>query len=119
MTQEKMTQREFYTELLECNIADHLKEFAQGRINALDKANEKRKNAPRKNNNAESHAELMAEIMGVMTSEPLQAKEIAELIESEVTTQKVTSMIKKLVENGSVKAIEKKAKSHPNKYILA
>lgn len=72
-----MTQREFYTAVINASVSEDITEFAKGRIAHLDEVNSKRtsKGTPTQRENAEIKARIIAEIdKGV----PFTAVEIAE-----------------------------------------
>lgn len=106
----KMTQRDYFNEIIalarENNRAD-LVEFAQGRIEMLDK----KKSGSKPTKTQEENIVYMDEILSVLTSEGATVSEIQ--TKSEVLTglsnQKISALLKKLVDGGkAIKTMDKK-----------
>jgi hypothetical protein len=110
----KMTQRNFFEEVIAMakeNGRDDLAEFAQGRIEVLDKKSENRK--PSKTQ-AENEV-LKGVIVDVLTENGGQMT-VTEMLNSGafdamVTNQKVTALLRQLVESGKVEKVVDKKKS--------
>lgn len=84
-----------------------MSEFALGRIKALDKRNESRKSKPSKSQIANEPIKAkIGEILGIATVEkPMLASDIA--VACEVSTQKVTALVKQI---DGVKSVDVKVK---------
>lgn len=115
-----MTMREFLTAVIELeNVPTELQDYATERIMKLDEANEKKKNAPKKNSKAsESNATYFETVKDFLTTqdEPVPAKVIAEHLE--LTTQKVTAILKLMINEDMVVKVDGKTKSKPFTYKL-
>ena len=99
-----MTYREMLNAVVNGTINDEVIAKAQERIDALDAANEKRKNRPSKK--ALENAPIMDAIVEKLTAEPQTATEIGKAIE--ISTQKASALLRKLVEEG--KAVKEDVK---------
>ena len=91
-----MTNREFYTAIVNGNITDEVVKHASEAIEKLDKALENRKNKPSKK--ATENAPVLEAITGVLGAEPMVASDIATAVG--ITTQKASALLRQLVANG-------------------
>ena len=100
-----MTYRELYEAIVNTNeITDEMRETAQAAIEKLDHANEVRKVATAKKA-AEREAErapMREAIMNVMTDEPKTATTLITEAGVELKPQAIPSLLKALVEEGTV-----------------
>jgi predicted transcriptional regulator len=94
-----MTNRDFYTAVINANINDDLTAFAQSAIEKLDIKNDKRKNTLSPNQKA--NEEIKTEILNLLATAPQSAKTIVDNIG--YNTQKISALVKQLVDNGLVK----------------
>ena len=100
-----MTQREFYTAVIEANINEELVAFATSAIEKLDATNAKRveKNAEKAIAKEAEKAPIREAIFAVITTE---GKTASTLIEeaglAEVKPQSIPSLLKPLIEAGKV-----------------
>ena len=100
-----MTIREFYQAVIEANINDELTAKATELIAALDARNEKRKTTPSKT--ALANEPITEEIVKALTERgTMCAADVGELVA--ITTQKASSLLRQLVEDGKVKSEDKK-----------
>ena len=99
-----MTNREFFTNIANGNVTDVEKEFALAAIAKLDATNEKRKNkvSPKEQEKAAADAAVREQIVGVLTSDPQTAADIAVAVG--ISTQKASAQLRKLVADGVVVA---------------
>lgn len=108
-----MTQREFFNAVTEGNVTDEVKEFAKVQVEKLNARNEARKNkeTPAAKAKAEADETLRQRIIEVTEAGVnYTAKAIAEVLGDDVKFQKVASVIKPLVENGTFVKGETKIK---------
>lgn len=111
-----MTQREFYTAVINANVSEDITEFAKGRIAHLDDVNSKRasKGTPAQRENAEIKARIVAEIdKGV----PFTAAEIAKKFD--ISPNKASALCGQIAKAGYAtiaKARVEKGKSKVNIY---
>ena len=100
-----MTNREFYEAIVnDANVNEELREFAKTAIEKLDHTNEVRKVATAKKA-AEREAErapMREAIMNVMTDEPKTATTLIAEAGVELKPQAIPSLLKALVEEGTV-----------------
>ena len=103
MTNEKMTKRDFLKAVMNGEINDEIKAFAEEEIEKLDAANAKRreKTSKKREENKPLLDQIYNEILG---EEPKTASEVAEVIETSV--QKASSLLRTLVEEGKAEAQE-------------
>ena len=108
-----MTNREFYTAVINANVNAELTEFAQAAIEKLDTANAKK---------AEKLAAKRAEeqpiydaLTAVLTDEPQTASDLAGLVEGISSVQKASSMLRKLVDLGVAVSTDVKVKGRTAK----
>ena len=79
-----MTNREFFTAIVNSDLNDEMKAFATDAIAKLDARNAKRASTPSKTQ--KENAPLIEKIASLLTSEPKLASELAK--EMEICTQK-------------------------------
>lgn len=102
-----MTKRDFYTAVISAEISDELTEFAQNELGKLDAANAKRREAIAKK--TEENAPLLNSIYEMLAAdEPATATDIGGAME--ISVQKASSMLKKLVEAGRANVTDVKIK---------
>lgn len=87
-----MTNREFYTAIVNGEMNDELKAFAVDAIAKLDARNAKRSSTPSKAQIA--NEAVKAHILEVLTSEPQTASEIAQ--KCEISTQKASGLLSRM-----------------------
>ena len=109
-----MTQREFYTAIVNSDLNDELKAFATEAIAKLDARNAKRASTPSKTQ--KENEPIIKAIAGVLTNEPMLASEIAEKCGLKV--QKASALAKK-VEGVSVCDVKVKGKGTQKGYYIA
>ena len=109
-----MTQRDFYTAIVNSDLNDELKTFATEAIAKLDARNAKRASTPSKTQR--ENAPLIAKVATLLTSEPKLASELAK--EMGLSTQKVTPLVK-AVEGVSVCDVKVKGKGTQKGYFIA
>ena len=109
-----MTQREFFTAIVNSDLNDELKAFATESIKKLDVRNAKRAERPSKTQIA--NAPIIEAISRVLTDEPMLASKIAELCE--ISTQKASALVKK-VEGVQSVDVKVKGKGTQKGYFLA
>lgn len=109
-----MTNREFFTAIVNSDLSDELKAFATEAIAKLDARNAKRAFRPSKTQR--ENAPLIEKIGSLLTSEPKLASELAK--EMKISTQKASALIKK-VEGVSVCDVKVKGKGTQKGYYFA
>lgn len=99
-----MTQREFYTAVIEANINEELVAFATSAIEKLDATNAKRveKNAEKAIAKEAEKAPIREAIFAVITTEGKTASTLIEEAGVEVKPQSIPSLLKPLIEAGKV-----------------
>ena len=110
--QKKKTQREFYNELLALAINDEQRAFINGRLAQLDKKSASKSNGQTATQkaNAELKNKILAEMeVGKSYTVTAMLKELDCV--AELTNQKVSALMKQLVEDGLVVKTEDKRKS--------
>lgn len=121
---EDMTIREFLedvsnTEEIKKNYS-YLAQFAQKRLEIMDKQNEKRKS--KSNSKTVENLELYKTvILPILTEakEPITVKAIRESIEGmELTSSKITAILKLAEKKKLIEQVQPEKKSHPMKYKL-
>ena len=97
-----MTNREFFTAVINGTVTEEHISFAQNAIAKMDEVNEKRKNktSPKDAEKAAADAALREQIMGVLTADLQIAADIAVLVG--VSTSKCAAQLRKLVAEGRV-----------------
>jgi DNA-binding MarR family transcriptional regulator len=108
-----MTQRDFFTNVIEANINDEMTDFAKEAIAKLDSRNEKRKSTLSKSQKA--NEAFKGEIITYLTGKDKYTlcSEIAEHFG--VTTQKVSGVLTLMVKDGTVETTEVKVKGGKRK----
>lgn len=109
-----MTNREFYTAIVNSDLNDEMKAFATEAIEKLDARNAKRANTLSKTQ--KENAPLIAKIAEFLTSEPKLASEVAK--ELEISTQKASALLRQ-IENVSVCDVKVKGKGTQKGYFFA
>ena len=103
MTNEKMTKREFLNAVVNGEINEEVKTFAEEELEKLDAANAKRREQSSKKR--EENQPLLDRIYNeILGDETKTASEVAEVIETSV--QKATSLLKTLVDEGKAESTE-------------
>ena len=108
-----MTYREFYTAVINAELSEEMTEFATAAIKKLDDKNANRKSTtgnPKKAEN-EKFKERIYEDMNAEPNRIFTAKELSTLYttdENEVTTQKISALLRQMAESGIVKVLEVK-----------
>lgn len=97
-----MTKREFLTKVIEVVVDEEMKTFAEEEIRKLDEALEKRKE--KTSLKVAENAPLLDKIYEdiLKEDEPVTATVVGEIME--VSTQKASSLLRKLVEQGRAKS---------------
>ena len=109
-----MTNREFYTAIVNGTLTEDVVAKAHEEIEKLDARNAKRANTPSKTQ--KENAPLIEKIASLLTSEPKLASELAS--EMEISTQKASALVKK-VEGVSVCDVKVKGKGTQKGYYFA
>lgn len=109
-----MTNREFYTAIVNGTINEDVIAHATEAIAKLDARNAKRASTPSKTQ--KENAPLIAKITTLLTSEPKLASELAK--EMNLSTQKVTPLVK-AVEGVQSVDVKVKGKGTQKGYFLA
>lgn len=107
-----MTNRDFYTAIVNANINDELTAFAQDALEKLDHTNELRRAANVKKAAAkeEERQPRRQAIFDVLTTEPKTATTLIAEAGLEVTPQSIPSLLKPLVEQGLIEKVDVKVK---------
>ena len=87
-----MTNREFYTAVIEGTITEEMQAFAQSAIKRLDERNAKRASTPSKTQVA--NEPIIKAISEFLTNEPKLASEIAEAVG--ISVNKASALVKKI-----------------------
>jgi predicted transcriptional regulator len=102
-----MTNRDFYTAVINANINDELTNFAKSEIAKLDARNDKRRNTMTKEQKANEDIKItIADFIGDKSD--VVASDIAKGLA--LSTQKVSALCKQMVENGVLAVSEVKIK---------
>lgn len=107
-----MTNREFYTAIINGEINDDVLAMAKAEIEKLNARNEKRRNTPTKEQ--EANEERKALILDFLTGQ--QISKIPYTLAADIatacgfSTQRVSALCKQLVDNGDVKVEDVKVK---------
>ena len=109
-----MTNREFYTAIVNSDLSDEIKTFASESIAKLDARNAKRANTLSKAQ--KDNLPLIEKIASLLTSEPKLASTLA--TEMGISTQKASALVKK-VEGVSVCDVKVKGKGTQKGYFFA
>lgn len=105
---DKMTKREFYTAIMNGEIDEQVKLFASEELEKMDAANEKRRNTLSKK--AQENLPLLQQITDeILTDEPKTATDVAVVLE--VSVQKASGLLRRLVEDGKAVKVDVKIKS--------
>lgn len=106
-----MTKKEYFAEIVNLATANDradLVEFAEKEIELLNKRNSKDSKAAKEK--AEAREALKAQVLEVVTDTPIRTMDIASALG--VSPQKVTPVLKALVEDGKLVAtVDKKVKT--------
>lgn len=107
-----MTTREFLNTIINGNFNDELTAFAQAELEKLDHTNEVRraKMAEKSVAKQAEKAPLRDAIAAVITDEPKTATMLIEEAGLELKPQSIPSLLKCLVEDGTVKKVDVKIK---------
>ena len=99
-----MTNREFFEAVINANINDELTAFATAGIEKLDHTNSLRKDAAVKKavEKEAERAPIRDAIMAVMTNEPKTASTLIADAGVEIKPQAIPSLLKGLVEDGTI-----------------
>lgn len=108
-----MTQRDFYTAVINANLNEEMTSFATEAIAKLDARNAKRASTPSKTQIA--NAPIIEAISRVLTDEPMLASKIAELCG--ISVNKASALAKK-VEGVKVVDVKVKGKGTQKGYFL-
>ena len=113
-----MTNREFYTAIVNANINDEITSYAEAAIAKMDATNEKRRNTPSKTQ-IENAPLLETIVSTILTGEPKTASDVA--TELEVSPQKASALLRSLVVDGraNVTDIKVAKKGTQKAYTLA
>lgn len=98
-----MNNREFFEKVIAANINEEITAFATTAIEKMDAENEKRRKR-----NAEKLVELepvMEQIMELVSDDPTITADIAAHFD-DMSTQKISSILRKMVEMGKISQIE-------------
>ena len=109
-----MTNREFFTAIVNSDLNDEMKAFATESIAKLDARNAKRANTLSKTQ--KDNLPLIEKIASLLTSEPKLASTLA--TEMGISTQKASALVKK-VEGVSVCDVKVKGKGTQKGYFFA
>lgn len=102
-----MTNREFYTAIINSDLADDLKTYAQGEIDKLDARNDKRKNTQTKTQ--KENEGIMTSILDHLVNGSAVASDIATALG--ISTQKASALCKLLVNDGKLTVTDIKVKN--------
>lgn len=116
MAEKRMTFKEFYNGVLAVDeVNEELKEFARVQ---LEKANNR--NSKNSEKRAEENKAVAIAIKSVLNDNPMTASEISHALNGDYTTQKIAPIVKRLVADGEVNAVEVKVNGRKaNGYTLA
>lgn len=93
-----MTNREFFTAILNSNLSDEMKEHATAELKKMDERNSKRSSTM--TTTQKENIALKEKILSALTTEGKVASALAE--ELNLSVQKVSSLCRQLVEEGKV-----------------
>lgn len=108
-----MTNREFYTAVINANVNAELTEFAQTAIEKLDTANAKKATKLAKKRAEEQP--IYDALAAVLTDEPQTASDLAAQVPEISSVQKASSMLRKLVDLGVAVSTDLKVKGRTAK----
>ena len=117
MTKQKMTIRQFLEEVIETSDRQDLIEFAKYRLEVMDRQNANRANKTSKK--TEENLEKLPIILEILGDETMQVKEVRKTLEeqgTEVTSSKITAILKLGVEQGILEVVEPEKRSQPLRY---
>lgn len=105
MENKVMTQREFFTAIINSDVAEHLKDYAQTQIEKLDKRNATRSSKP--NKTQVENEGIKKDILEVLSENGgMFASDIAKALD--ISTNKVASLCKQLVDDEKITVTEVK-----------
>lgn len=105
MENKAMTQREFFTAVINSDVAEHLKDYAQTQIEKLDKRNATRSSKP--NKTQVENEGIKKDILEVLSENGgMFASDIAKALD--ISTNKVASLCKQLVDDEKITVTEVK-----------
>ena len=105
MENKAMTQREFFTAIINSDVAEHLKDNAQTQIEKLDKRNATRSSKP--NKTQLENEGIKKDILETLTENGgMFASDIAKALD--ISTNKVASLCKQLIDDGKITVTEVK-----------
>lgn len=105
MENKAMTQREFFTAIINSDVAEHLKDYAQTQIEKLDKRNATRSSKP--NKTQVENEGIKKDILEVLSENGgMFASDIAKALD--ISTNKVASLCKQLVDDEKITVTEVK-----------
>lgn len=112
-----MTNREFYNAVINAEVSEELKSFAQNAIEKMDARNEKRSSKPSKV--AIANAPLKEQILTLVNDKSLTTAEVAKALE--VSTQKASALLRQMCVDGTLTSFEVKVpkKGKVKAYALA
>jgi len=118
-----MTNREFYTAVINANINDELTEYATAEIEKLDATNAKRREKAAEKS-AEKNAEkapIREALYNALTGEAQTATMLIEATGLDIKPQSIPSLMKPFVEAGTVLKVDVKVKGKGTQrgYVLA
>ena len=107
-----MTMREFYTAVIEANVNEELTAYATAGIEKLDETNAKRveKNAEKAAAKEAERAPIREAIVACITDEPKTASTLIAEAGVEIKPQAIPSLLKALVEDGTLTKTDVKVK---------
>lgn len=118
-----MTSREFYEAIMNANINDELTAFAAAAIDKMDKTNERRKEAVAKKavERETERAPIREAIVNCISDVPKTATDLIAEAGLDIKPQSIPSLLKNLVEDGSIQKTEIKVKGKGKQvgYVLA
>jgi len=108
MADKKMTQRDYFNEIIDLaldNGREDIADFAKSRIALLDKKSDNKKPTKKQ----EENADLKVKIAEVVADKALTVTEVVKALDVEVSAQKVTALLKQMVDAGTVnRTVDKK-----------
>lgn len=117
-----VTKREFLQAVAELNERPDLAGYAKAEIEKMDIQNERRKAKRQNSAKAKENAELGKMILQTLADgDQVQAKIIVARLKEQgidVSTQKVTAVLKPLIENGEVEQIYPVKRHLPAEYVI-
>lgn len=104
-----MTKREVMDAIIEANVNAEVTEWAEAELERMDRAN--KRNAEKRAEKAKENEPIKAAIFEVLGDEPKTATEIKDEIGIDgVSVQKVSALMKKIVEAGEADKVDVKVK---------